>query len=36
MPPIRSIDLSGAVSANLEDYFDGEFWIACRVYQEAL
>ena len=29
-------DLSGAVYANLEDYFDGDFQIACRVYQEAI
>jgi len=28
-------DLTGAIYANLEDYFDGDFQIACRVYQGA-
>ena len=28
-------DLEGQVVANLADYFDDDFWIACRVYQEA-
>ena len=27
-------DLEGQVVANLADYFDANFWIACRVYQE--
>lgn len=28
-------DLSGIVSSDLGYYFDANFWIACRVYQEA-
>ena len=28
-------DLEGQVVANLDQYFDNDFWIACRVYQEA-
>lgn len=27
--------LSGTQSINLGDYYDAEFWVACRVYQEA-
>jgi len=29
-------DLEGQVVANLANYFDDDFWIACRVYQEAI
>ena len=29
-------DLEGQVVANLDQYFDGDFWISCRVYQEAI
>jgi len=29
-------DLEGEVSADLGDYFDANFEIACRVYQEAV
>ena len=28
-------DLEGQIVADLADYFDANFWIACRVYQEA-
>ena len=29
-------DLEGQVIANLGDYYDANFWIACRVYQEDI
>jgi hypothetical protein len=29
-------DLSGTISTNLDDYFDANFWISARVYQEAI
>lgn len=28
-------DLEGQIVADLGDYFDANFWIACRIYQEA-
>jgi hypothetical protein len=28
--------LKGTVTSNLSDYFDANFWISCRVYQEAV
>lgn len=29
-------DLEGSVAADLEEYFDEDNWIACRIYQEAV
>ena len=28
-------DLTGSVSENLDDYYDANNWVACRVYQEG-
>ena len=29
-------DLTGSITSNLGNYYDGSFWIACRVYQRAI
>ena len=28
-------DLTGTQSTNLSNYYDENYWVACRVYQEA-
>ena len=28
--------LSAAVSTGLSNYYDGSYWVACRIYQEAI
>ena len=28
-------DLEGSVTANLSNYFDANYWVSCRVYQQA-
>jgi hypothetical protein len=27
--------LTGTITTNLSDYFDANWWVSCRVYQEA-
>jgi len=34
-PANTEFNLTGKQDINLSDYYDGSFWVSCRLYQEA-
>jgi len=35
-PAGTDFNLEMNITTGLDDYYDGDFWVACRIYQEAI